>query len=283
MISLRGLRRKTKTVKSIQQITKAMKMVSSIKLKHARERLSASRPFAERMSSLLSTLAANYGELKAREPELSSIFSLFEEKKRGKTVLVVVTSDRGLCGSYNSNIIRKAFDFIAENPSKKIEIVAVGKKIKSVMAHRGIRVDYEFQNSSGAPGFADASEIACRLLELFLYENIKEVFVLHSTFKNIIQQPVVIKRLMPFEIPAKAAVPNCLFEPGDLKMTELMIPYYLKAMLYGILSDSSAAEHAARMSSMENATNNAQEVISQLTLQANKLRQEKITSELAEL
>lgn len=298
MISLRGLRRKIKSVRSIQQITRAMKMVSSIKFKRARARLSAAEPFGGKIRAIGASL---YREVLSNQssPQAESIVSspLIKKRDIGKIALLVITSERGLCGGYNSVIIRKAREFISANRDKDITLLSVGKKGRSALAGPKLPLYKEYAGMLANFSFTDAQTITVDLLSLFDKENISEAYIIHSTLKSMMQQPAVIKKLLPFSFEENTNLPSLvkegtegslpvidyLYEPDPSQLLKIILPELIKSDIYHIMLDSLAAEHAARTAAMESATTNAQEVIDTLSLQANKLRQEKITQELSEL
>ncbi|OGS17591.1 MAG: ATP synthase F1 subunit gamma [Elusimicrobia bacterium RIFOXYA2_FULL_50_26] len=286
MISLRALRRKIRTVRSIQQITRAMKMVSSMKLRRAREKAAASQPFAQKICGLLGTLMASVSGTADAE-QLFSAHPLLSKKKGNRIAVVVITADRGLCGGYNSAIMRKTREFLHANRDKEILIAAIGKKGRNALVREKRELFKEYNNILGSLQFSGADELGEDIMGLFLCQCVAEVFVIHAQFRSAIQQPVAVERILPVTIDdiagEKRDGADFIYEPGPEKLLDYLLPYYVKSNIYHMLLGSLAAEQAARVASMEAATKNAQGVIDALSLQANKLRQERITQELSEL
>jgi len=278
MISQRSLKRKIKSIQSIQQITRAMKMVSSIKMKRSRERLVGSAAFFSKLDGLLSDLYLSAAG--ADNPVLSTYM---DERKSGKTLLVVLTSDRGLCGGFNTAISLRAEEYIKSNPDKDIEIVSSGKKGKILLMRTGRKIVAEFP-ALAAASYSESSKLANHLLESFKPGGIREIQVIYSKFKSLITHPVITERLLPMgNMPAPAVKTDFISEPEPGRLISEVIPMYLKSRIFRILLDSSSSEHAARMMAMESATTNADDVLEELTLKMNRLRQEKITQEISEI
>lgn len=288
MISLRTLRRKVKSVKSIQQITRAMKMVSSIRLKYAREKVASTHPYVQKMQDILGRLNLNLKNDKSYE-ELMLNPLIGQPKKEGRIILVIVTSDRGLCGGFNSNILRKALEFVETHNDKPIDLFLIGKKAQSPIFKRKTfkpKAIKEYSHIFSKLSYKDAETIGTELINLYSSGNVSEIYVIHSYLKSIIQQPIVAEQLLPLsidKIPTAAKKIDYLCEPSYKELFEILLPRFVKMQLFRILLESLAAEHAARMTAMDAATNNADDVINIMTLQANKVRQEKITQELSEL
>jgi F-type H+-transporting ATPase subunit gamma len=284
MPSLLDIRRRVKAVKSTQQITKAMKMVAASKLRRAQERVQGARPFAAQMLRVLNSMAARV------DP---SSHPLLDErntpKAGGKTLLIVVTADRGLCGSFNTNVIKSAGQFVTENPAREVALGLVGRRGRDYFAKRNFEVRYEQINLFGTLKFEDAKAIAHAAIETFLKGDVDSVYLVYNEFKSVMVQRVVIERLLPIprlEIqPAEGtAVPiEYLFEPTPQELFQHLIPTHVEVQVFRALLESNAAFFAAQMTAMDAATRNSGEMIESLTLYMNKVRQAAITREIIEV
>jgi len=280
MPSLIDLRRRVRATKSTQQITKAMKMVSSSKLRRAQERMAHSRPFAIGMERVFNSVASRTD---------SSRHPLLAERVAGdKTLLVIITADRGLCGSFNANVIKAATHFVLEHKFKREEVALalVGRKGRDLLIRRGFDVRYEetglFQNVK----WSSAQKIAQTCITEFTTGDVTNVYLVYNQFKSMIAQQVVVEQLLPIprkapETPGEAI--DYLFEPDPEQLLNSLLPFHVAVQIMRALVESSAAEHAARMTAMENATRNASEMVDQLTLYMNKVRQAAITREIIEV
>ena len=281
MPSLLDLRRRIRAVKSTQQITKAMKMVAASKLRRAQDRLFAGRPYASDMLRVLNDVAARV------DP---SAHPLLEDRPAGgKVLLVVITADRGLCGSFNSNIIKGAGGFVVENPGREVALGLVGRKGRDFFARRGFDVTFEHVNLFQRLNYADAQAIARASMEDFTSHAVDQVYLVYNEFKTVMQQRVVIERLLPiprFE-PAEheraATVVEFIYEPGPDRIFRDLLPRHVEIQVWRALLESAAAEHAARMTAMDAATRNSTDMIDSLTLYMNKVRQAAITREIIEV
>ena len=279
MPSLIDIRRRVRAVKSTQQITKAMKMVSSSKLRRAQERILRSRPYAQEMLRVFNNLATR--------TESSSHPLLDDDPLAARTLLVVITADRGLCGSFNTNVVKGAAQFVTEQPGREVALALVGRKGRDFFMRRGFDVKYEevglFQNVK----WSHAQAIASTCIREFLGPDISSVYLVYNEFRSVISQRIVIERLLPIPrledpSPAMASV-DYLFEPSPDQLLNTLLPLHVAVQVNRALLESSAAEHAARMASMDNATRNAREMVDRLTLYMNKVRQAAITREIIEV
>jgi F-type H+-transporting ATPase subunit gamma len=291
MPSLIDIRRRIRAVKSTQQITKAMKMVSSSKLRRAQERILRGRPYATEMLRVFNNLAARTDH--ARHP-------LLADKPSGRTLLIVITADRGLCGSFNTNVIKGASQFITEqdaNPGREIALALVGRKGRDFFRRRGFDVRYEevglFQNVQ----WSHARAIATTAIKEFTQGDAQAVYLVYNEFRSIMVQRVVVERLLPIprlagpEIGsdssatsgAESTAIDYLFEPPPDELLGALLPFHVAVQVSRALLESSAAEHAARMTAMDAATRNAREMVDRLTLYMNKVRQASITREIIEI
>ncbi len=279
MPSLIDIRRRVRAVKSTQQITKAMKMVASSKLRRAQERILRSRPYAQEMLRVFNNLATR--------TESSSHPLLDDDPLAARTLLVVITADRGLCGSFNTNVVKGAAQFVTEQPGREVALALVGRKGRDFFMRRGFDVKYEevglFQNVK----WSHAQAIASTCIREFLGPDISSVYLVYNEFRSVISQRIVIERLLPIPrledpSPAMANV-DYLFEPSPDQLLNTLLPLHVAVQVNRALLESSAAEHAARMASMDNATRNAREMVDRLTLYMNKVRQAAITREIIEV
>jgi len=286
MPSLLDIRRRVRAVKSTQQITKAMKMVAASKLRRAQERVQQARPYASQMLRVLNSLASRV------DP---SLHPLLDERKQpragGKALLIVVTADRGLCGSFNTNVIKASSVFITENRGRHVALGLIGRRGRDYFARRGFEIRYEQVNLFAALKFADARAIAASAIESFVSGQVDSVHIVYNEFKSVMQQKVVVEQLLPiprhaFDAGAAAAgkpTIEYLYEPNPEALFKHLIPNHIEVQIYRALLESSASEHAARMTAMDAATRNSAEMIEQLTLYMNKVRQAAITREIIEV
>jgi F-type H+-transporting ATPase subunit gamma len=297
MPSLIDLRRRIRAVKSTQQITKAMKMVAASKLRRAQGRITSARPFAHEMLRVLNGLASRVDP--AAHPLLDP-----REGGTGRVLLVVITADRGLCGSFNTNIVKAAGAFVVEDPAREVALGLVGRKGRDFFARRGFDVRFEHVNIFQALSYADAQAIARAAIEDFTSKAVDSVYLVYNEFKSVLQQRVVVERLLPIPRPstgsgrpelvegrfAEAAEPpvagsavEYLYEPAPEVIFRDLLPRHVEIQVFRALLESAAAEHAARMTAMDTATKNSAEMIDGLTLYMNKVRQAAITREIIEV
>ena len=280
MPSLIDIRRRVRAVKSTQQITKAMKMVSSSKLRRAQERILRSRPYAEHMLRVLNSLATRTD---------SARHVLLQEQPGQRPLIIVITADRGLAGSFNANVIKGAAEFITEQPrdaGHAVALALVGRKGRDFFMRRGFDVRYEevglFQNVK----WSHAQAIANTAINEFLAPDIGSVYLVYNQFKSIMSQQVVIERLLPIARLEQSSIEapiDYLFEPSPEELLDTLLPFHVAVQVNRALLESSAAEHAARMTAMDSATRNAREMVDRLTLYMNKVRQASITREIIEI
>ena len=298
MPSLLDIRRRIRAVKSTQQITKAMKMVAASKLRRAQERIQHARPFAVQMLRVLNSLATRV------DP---SAHPLLDERTTplagGRALLFVITADRGLCGSFNTNVIKSSGTFITESRDREVALGLVGRRGRDFYARRGFQVVYEQINLFAALKFSDAQAIAKAAIEAFAGGKVDSVYLVYNEFKSVLNQRVVVERLLPiprgaFSEPAAAvemrepapppdvaAAPpvDYLYEPTPQELFKSRLPSHVEVQVFRALLESAAAEHAARMTAMDAATRNSAEMIEGLTLYMNKVRQAAITREIIEV
>ena len=314
MPSLIDIRRRIRAVKSTQQITKAMKMVAASKLRRAQERALSARPFAQQMLRVLNRVASQVDpsthpllqgatETKKENAYTTSgvpVIGIASPAETGKALLIVITGDKGLCGSFNTNVIKAAANFVLTSVSwdihtlstvnREVALGLVGRKGRDYFRRHGFDVRYEdvglFQNIR----YTHAQAIARAAIDAFLGGTVSSVYLVYNEFKSVMQRRVVVERLLPIprgdvlvEPAQKAPGVDYLFEPPPADIFRDLLPRHVEVQVYRALLESAAAEHAARMTAMDSATKNAAEMIDQLTLYMNKVRQAAITREIIEV
>lgn len=277
MPALIDIRRRIRSVKSTQQITKAMKMVSAAKLRRAQEAMFAARPYARKMMEVLNGVASR---------ATPDAHPLLQERGFEKVLLVVITADKGLCGAFNANIIRTATRFLADRKDGDVELSLVGRKSRDFFRRRAVKVRSERVGVFQPLRYQAARELAEELIQAFTSGAADQVFLVYNEFKSVIQQRLVIDRLLPIERHAvRPQEPGLdyLYEPEPAAIFATLLPKHVEVQVWKALLESQAAEHGARMTSMDAATNNASEMIDRLTLYMNKVRQAAITKEIIEV
>jgi len=277
MSTLRDIKRRITSVKNTEQITKAMKMVAASRLRRAQEAILASRPYAHKMLEVLSSLALRTNPqahplLQAREPE--------------KVDIIVVTSDRGLCGAFNSNIIRQAEQFIREHPHWEFTLHLVGRKANDYFKRRDFNIRKVSLNILSDISFPHAVAVGGDVVENYLAEEFDQVYMVYNEFKSAIQQKVIVEQLLPIkpmDISEDYYPVEYTFEPSEDVLLEELLPRHINVQVYRAFLESVASEHGARMTAMESASKNAAEMIDKLTLVYNRTRQAAITTELIEV
>jgi F-type H+-transporting ATPase subunit gamma len=277
MPALIDIRRRIRSVRNTQQITKAMKMVSAAKLRRAQEAMFAARPYARKMMEVLNSLASRAE---------SDAHPLLEEREGGRTLLVVITGDKGLCGAFNANIVRTASRFLAERQPGGVELALVGRKGRDFFRRRDARIRSEQVGVFSALRYATARKLAAELVEAFTSEAVDEIYLVYNEFKSVIQQRLAVERLLPIQRHAlrpQEPVLDYLYEPSPRAIFSEILPKHVEVQVWKALLESAAAEYGARMTAMDSATNNASEMIDRLTLHMNKVRQAAITKEIIEV
>lgn len=281
MASLRTLRNKVKSVKSTQQITKAMKMVAVARLNRAQERIMSARPFSRKLETLLQSLAY----LLSKGDKIDFKKHPFYQGGKGNRVdVVLVTADRGLCGGFNTSLIRRTVQFLKEHEDNDVRLWIVGRKGRDYFRRTQAKIEKEYVNIFQRLGFQQAEIIGQELIDEYLKGDIRQVVFIYNEFKSKIQQKLVTKVFLPIgQIPEVEPKQDFLYEPSKQEIFRGLLPWYIKAQIFRILLESASAELAARMTAMENATKNAGDVINSLTLMMNKIRQASITKEISEI
>ena len=299
MPSLLDIRRRVRAVKSTQQITKAMKMVAASRLRRAQERIQQARPYATEMLRVLNSLATRVD---------SNLHPLLDERRTaqagGKALLFVITADRGLCGSFNTNAIKGASTFIVENPAREVALGLVGRRGRDYFARRGFEVRYEQVNLFASLQFSHAKSIADAAVEAFTTGQADSVYLVYNEFRSVMSQRIVVERLLPIprldvdamsapgsttlagdaaKPPAGTPVIDYLYEPTPDALFNTLIPRHVEIQAFRALLESNAAFYAAQMTAMDSASRNAADMIDQLTLYMNKVRQAAITREIIEV
>lgn len=283
MASLLDMRRRIKSVKNTQQITKAMKMVAAAKLKRAQDRVSASRPFAGKMSEVLGGLSSKVaGEVS---------HPLLDERGDSKYLIVLISADKGLAGAFNANVIKATQAFLNENAGKSASMIAVGRKGRDFFKRREIVLidEYIGLTGSGQVNHADAMSIAGKLIKDFTEDtSIDKVFVVFTEFKTVLSQKPVIQQLLP--IPRTAETEGeggtdaeYIYEQPAEEIFSRLLPKYVETQIYRGMLESVASEQGSRMTAMDSASKNAGELIDTLTLNMNRIRQAAITKEIIEV
>jgi F-type H+-transporting ATPase subunit gamma len=288
MPNLLDIRRRIKSVKNTQQITKAMKMVSAAKLRRAQDRVVTARPFANKMTEVL-------GELAKRTSE-DFHHPLLDLRGDQRYLLVLVTADKGLCGAFNTNLTKAAQAFMRENADKNIEIIAIGRKGRDFFRNRHAVIAGEFigLTGKGRVDFSEALEVADHIIKLYTEDTgIDKVFLLYNEFKSVLSQRVVLDQLLPVSRP-RAEEPEAnsqqpvtlidyIYEQPPEQMFATLLPRLVQTQIFRALLESIASEQGARMTAMDSASKNASELIDSLTLNMNRVRQAAITNEIIEV
>lgn len=286
MASSREIRRRIKGVKNTQQITKAMKMVAAARLRRAQEKANASKPYALKIKEVLSNVAANAQHV------THPLLEVREQVK--KVAYFVISADKGLAGSYNSNLIKEAVKNIGARPSEEIAVVGIGRKINDYLRRREYPTDNQYSGFSERPDYTDAVTIANEMTKKFISGEYDEIYIVYTKFFSAMRQEPTSQKVLPLETPPAQETPEIqekfaddlrdyIFEPSAEETLQALIPKYLEITVYTALMQSAASELGARMTAMGSATDNAKELISELTLNYNKVRQAGITREISEI
>ncbi|HUK32536.1 MAG TPA: ATP synthase F1 subunit gamma [Vicinamibacterales bacterium] len=289
MPSLIDLRRRVRAVKNTQQITKAMKMVAASKLRRAQERITAARPYAQQMQRVLGSVASRVGS------SAHPLLTVREPNEESKTLVIVVSADKGLCGSFNTNIIKAASGFVLDSP-QPCALGLVGRKGRDFFARRGFMIAFEEIGVFQKLRYEDARRIAQTAMDVFTKGDVDRVMLIYNEFRSVISQRVVVDQLLPIaravdaaaaasksEAAAQIGHVDYLYEPSPGEIFDQLLPRYVEVQVYRALLESNAAFFAAQMTAMDAATKNSTEMIGSLTLYMNKVRQAAITREIIEV
>src|SRR5436190_22080930 len=286
MPNLLDIRRRIKSVKNTQQITKAMKMVSAANLKRAQDRVVTARPFANKMTEVMAALASRTDE--------NFHHPLLDERGDERYLMVLVTADKGLCGAFNTNLIKAAQSFMRKNPGKQIDLMPVGRKGRDFFRRRKFPLvgEYIGLTGKGRVELSEAQELAADIIKRFTEdEGIEKVFIIYNEFKNVLQQRVVIQQLLPVpratgteEAPvAERNLIDYIYEQPPAEIFSVLLPRMVETQVFRALLESVASEQGARMPAMDSASKNARELNDTLTVNMNRVRQAAITNELIEV
>ena len=276
MATAKDIRRRIRTVKNIEKITNAMKMVAAARLKKAQDRAEAARPYAEKMHEVMQNLASNAGEI---------THPLLEVREEKNVAYVIIGADRGLAGSYNSNVMNKALQEIGKRSSDTVKLVLVGKKAVGFFKKRSYEVVTTLESPGTEVNFVDIRNITVKIRSMFESGEVDAVYIVYAKFITAMHQEPTAIKLLPMATPDAAEVPSSdfIFEPAAEELLAKLLPRYVDTEVYQALVESQASEHGARMSAMSAATKNAGEMIDSLTLVYNKARQAAITKEILEI
>jgi F-type H+-transporting ATPase subunit gamma len=278
MPSLIDIRRRIRSVKNTQQITKAMKMVSAAKLRKAQDRIIEARPYAGMLTQVLANIAA----ASAGNDQLLEL-PLLATREEKRIQLILVTADRGLAGAFNTNLNKAAQAFLQDHPSQQVEIEAVGRKGREFFTRRHVPLSGDWTGLSNKPTYADAAKIAQKVIDRYTKAEIDSVYLVYNEFRSIVSQRITVKKVLPVPLPQDAEQMDYLFEEPPLQLLGSLLPKYVESMVYTAILESTTSEHAARMTAMDAASSNAADVIEKLTLYMNRVRQASITKEIIEV
>jgi len=278
MPSLIDIRRRIRSVKNTQQITKAMKMVSAAKLRRAQDRTIGARPYGTLLRKVLGNVAAAIaGEDHAADNPLLA------RREEQRILLVLITGDKGLAGAFNTNLIKGAQRFQLERPGVEVKFELIGRKGRDFFRKRGALVSGEHLGLAAKVRYEDTAAIARKAMEMYRTEEIDAVYLIFNEFKSVASQTLTVARVLPAELPQQAAPVDYIFEEPPAEMLNELLPKYVEMEFYRALSESAASEHAARMTAMDAASSNAADMIERLTLYMNRVRQSSITKEIIEV
>ncbi len=280
MATLQDIRRRIRSVQSTQKITRAMKLVAAAKLRRAQERVLEARPYAAKMATLVETLIRGLGEDK---------HPLLVRRDGPRKLYVVIAADKGLAGAFNSNIVRRSLELLRASADGAGSLVAVGRKVRDFYRRRTWKIRADRVGFLDRLTFAQARELADELMRAYLEDEVDEVWLVFNEFRSVAVQRVVVRRLLPIDPPESGGAAGdgpgveYLYEPDATTILDALLPRHVEIQVYRALLESAAGEQGARMTAMEAATKNADEIIGLLTIQYNKARQEKITKELLDI
>ena len=284
MPSLIDMRRRIRAVKSTQQITKAMKMVAASKLRRAQERVIATRPFAKEARHVLRSVASRV------DPSAHDLIAPRQAGAKSATMIIAITADRGLCGSFNTNVIKAVSAYLAEHPGQPVSLGLVGRKGRDFLNKRGLPVRFEYVNLPKVIHMAEAEAIAQPAVEDYVAGHVDRVVLVYNEFKSVIQQKLVVEQLLPLHTldtdrgeRDEEPTTEYIYEPSPERILELLLRQLIVAQVLRALVESNAAFYAAQMTAMDAATRNSTDMIESLTLYMNKLRQAAITREIIEV
>jgi F-type H+-transporting ATPase subunit gamma len=278
------IKRRIRSVKNTQQITRAMKFVAAARLRRAQEKAVSARPYTRALTRVVHSVA-----IRAQE----NAHPLLRRRPENRVLLLVVSGERGLAGAFNSNVMRRAIEFLREHSEKNLEVMSLGRKARDAMRKQRWKILAEYVDITTKADPAKAAEIAHRVTELYTGEEVDAVYVVFNEFKSVLSQNLTLQKLLPIEPDPKEAgladekdqanTVDYIYEQPPSELFARLLPRYLEAQIFRALAESAASEHAARMTAMDSATNNAGDLIDKLTLYMNKVRQAAITKEIIEV
>ncbi len=276
MASMRDIQRRKTSIQSTGQITKAMKLVSTVKLQKAKTRAEHTKPYSDAMYATIS-------EMLSRSSNIDHPY--LKKGSSNKKAVIVITSNRGLAGGYNTNITKLLTN--GEIPKEQIQVYAIGRKGKDILARRGYEIAADYSDVINEPIYQDAREIGKKVLDAFTQNEIGEIYLAYTSFKNTVSHEPKLIKLLPIEIekkdPAQERQIPMNYEPEEEEVLDEIIPKYVCSLIYGGLIEAVASENGARMQAMDSATSNAEEMLADLSLKYNRARQSSITQELTEI
>ncbi|MBC7925783.1 MAG: ATP synthase F1 subunit gamma [Bryobacteraceae bacterium] len=275
MPSLIDIRRRIRSVKSTQQITRAMKMVSAARLRRAQERVVSARPYGNSLRDMLANVAAAAGE------DFSS--PLLTPRHEGRIQVILFTSDRGLAGAFNTTLIRAAQRFVDDHRDAQVEFELVGRKGRDYFRRRSYGITGEHVGLLGKVQFTDAQAIGQKLAKRILDDEIDAVYVVYNEFRSVVSQKLTVTRILPVTPPQESNQVDYIYEQPPARLLEALLPKYIDLQVYTAMIETVASEHAARMTAMDAATSNASDMIDRLTIYMNRVRQASITREIIEV
>lgn len=277
MASMRDIKRRRASIQSTEQITKAMKLVATVKLQKSRVKAENSKPYFNLMYETISSMLQKSGTIRHK---------YLQPGNTSKKAVIAITSNRGLAGGYNNNIVKLVS---SELPAADTCVYAIGKKGRDGLIRKGFEIKADYHEVINEPMYRDAADITLELLDAFAQGQIGEIYLAYTSFKNtVVHEPKLIK-LLPVEIDTKQVDPNAKagalmnYEPADEEVLDAIVPKYMSSLIYGALLEAVASENGARMTAMDSATSNAEDMIEALSLQYNRARQGAITQELTEI
>jgi F-type H+-transporting ATPase subunit gamma len=277
MPSLIDIRRRVRSVKNTQQITKAMKMISAAKLRRAQDRAIAARPYAAMLQQILANVAEGASQ------SADAAHPLLAVRPEQRILVVVITADRGLAGGFNGNLIKLAQRFVDQHKSQELHFTLLGKKGRDYFRRRTKNIRGEYTDLFRTVKYSDAETIAQSIIDSFSKAEVDSVYLFVNEFKSVVASNLASRRILPIEVPKSSTTVDYIYEQPPEEMLGSLLPQYVKVQIYRSLLESAAAEHAARMTAMDAATSNASDMIDKLTLYMNRVRQASITKEIIEV
>ena len=277
MPSTIDLRRRIRSVGNIRQITRAMKMVAAARLRRSQERMFQFRPYSDKMLEVLQSLAAR------TRPEEHPLLAKREEKR---ICLLIITADKGLCGSFNNNIIKKATSFLKEYQDRDLSLFPVGRKCTAYFKRRPYPIRHQIVDLFHKLSYDHTVYISKQIVRDYTEQTVDAIYLVYNEFKNILQQRLMVKKLLPIEklvAEEESGLTEYIYEPQEKEIFSALLPRHIEVQVHRALLESGAAENGARMSAMESATNNSTDLMESLTLTMNKIRQASITKEIIEV